>query len=481
MPIGVQVDTVLPPSGGGVNEVDPRTFFIAGLAERGDTVNPIIIRSSVEARSLLGDRVTYGALYDAIESFFGEAGENSGRVIAARVVGPAATVGLLNLQDRAVTPVNTLRINAKDAGAWSSGITVQVLDGTAVNTFTLVVRYGDDVETYADLATPAAAVTALAASAYVRGVDLASASAVPTNNPKVLAATALSAGTDDRAAVTAATMVTALSRFGKDLGPGLVAIPGQPDSTVASGLAAHARTNGRIALTSPAAGTTPTQAGTAARALRSTAGADYLGFLYLWQLVPDGAGGTRLVSPEGIAAGLRARLDRPWAAPAGEAGITRFSLSAERTLTAEEINTLDDDAVTTFRTVLGGVRLYGWRSLSLNTADFRNLSTRDYLNALAFRGRLALERFAHVTIDGKRQVFQQVDNELIALVAADAADGALFAGPDDPGYRVDTGPGVNTPQSIAAGEIRAVLAVRLSPVGSLVRLTIRKVQLTAAL
>ena len=78
-------------------------------------------------------------------------------------------------------------------------------------------------------------------------------------------------------------------------------------------------------------------------------------------------------------------------------------------------------------------------------------------------------------------MFQQVDNELIALVAADAADGALFAGTDDPGYRVDTGPGVNTPQSIAAGEIRAVLAVRLSPVGSLVRLTIRKVQLTAAL
>jgi hypothetical protein len=481
MAIGVQVDTVLPPSGGGANEVDPRTFFITGLAERGDTVNPILIRSSVEARSLLGDRVTYGALADQIDAFFGEAGENGGRVVAARVVGPAATTGFLVLQDRAAVPVNTLRLNAASAGAWSSGITAQVADGTAANTFTLTIRYDDDVEVFPDLASPAAAVTALAASSYVRGQDLGSASAPPANNPAVLAATALSAGTDDRAAVTATELVAALDRFGKDLGPGVVAIPGQPHTTVAAGLAAHARTYGRVALTAPGLGTSPTAAGSAARALRTAAGADYLGFLYLWQSVPDGAGGTRQISPEGIAAGLRARLDRTWAAPAGEAGITRYSLGTERALTAEEINTLDADAVTTFREVLGGVRLYGWRSLSLNTADFRNLSTRDYLNELAFRGRLALERFAHATIDGKGQLFQQVNNELIALVAADAAAGALFAGADDPGYRVDTGPGVNTPESIAAGEVRAVLAVRQSPIGSLVRLTIRKVQLTAAL
>jgi hypothetical protein len=481
MPIGVQVDTVLPPSGGGANEVDPRTFFLAGLAERGDTTNPIIIRSSVEARSLLGDRVTYGAMFDAIESFFGEAGENSGRVVAARVVGPAATVGLLVLQDRAGVPASTLQINASSAGTWSSGITVEVKDGIAADTFTLVVKYGDDVEVFADLASPAAAVTALEASSYVRGQDLASATAAPNNNPSLLAATALSAGTDDRASVTAAEQVAALDRFGKDLGPGVVAIPGQPHSTVAAGLAAHARTTGRVGLTSPPVGTTVTAAGTAARGLRSTAGADHLALTYLWQRVPDGAGGSRLVSPEGIVAGLRARLNRTWAAPAGEAGITRFSLGAERTLTAEEINTLDDDAVTTFREVLGGVRLYGWRSLSLNTADFRNLSTRDFLNELAFRGRRALEPFVHNTIDGKGQLFERVNNELTALIAPIAAAGGVFAGPDDPGYRVDTGPGINTPESIAAGEVRAQLSVRLSPVGSLVRLTIRKVQLDDAL
>jgi hypothetical protein len=481
MAIGVQVDTVLPPTGGGANEVDPRTFFIAGLAERGDTAQPIILRSSVEARSLLGDRVAYGALADSIDSFFGEAGENGGRVIAARVVGPAATTGFLVLQDRAGVPVDTLRINASSPGPWSSGVTVQVTDGAAADSFTLTVRYAGDVEVFADLASPGAAVTALEASAYVRGQDLASASVAPANNPAVLAATALSAGTDDRTSVTATELIAALDRFVADLGPGVVAIPGQPHSTVAAGLAAHARTMGRIALTSPPLGTTPTGAGTIARALRSTAGADYLGLIYLWQEIPDGTGGTRLVSPEGVAAGLRARLNRTWAAPAGDAGITRFSLGAERTLTADEINTLDDDAVTTFREILGGVRLYGWRSLSLNTADFRNLSSRDYLNELSFRGRRALERFAHATIDGKGQLFQQVANELVALVAPVAAAGGLFAGQEDPGYRVDTGPGVNTPQSIAAGEVRAQLSVRLSPIGSLVRLTIRKVQLTAAL
>ena len=45
----------------------------------------------------------------------------------------------------------------------------------------------------------------------------------------------------------------------------------------------------------------------------------------------------------------------------------------------------------------------------------------------------------------------------------------------DPGYQVDVGSNVNTPQTLANNELRAVLSVRISPLGALVTLTIVKV------
>lgn len=480
MAVGVQVQTVLPPSTGD-SRVDYRTLFLVGLAERGDTTAAIPIRSKTEKTAQLGNRVTYGALDDAIDCYFGEAGEFGGQVMAGRVVGPAATVGLLTLNDRAAVPVPTLRVDAKDAGAWSSEVTGAVADGALANTFTLTISFRGDVETFADLASPAAAVTALAASSYVRGTDLGSATVAPNNNPAVLAATALSAGNDDRAAVTAAMLTAALDRFGVDLGPGVVAIPGQTPANVVAGIGAHCAANQRVGLLAPAVGTTVAGAGTAARALRADANAAYLALIYPWVQIPDGGSSTRTVSPEGAAAGLRARMDKTYRAPAGQAGIMQFAVGAERSLTTDEINTLDADAVTSLRVTLGTVRLYGWRSLSLDTSNYRTLSSRDLLNVLQWAGKQALEPFVFRSIDGKGHLFAEVTNALDAICAPIAADDGLYAGPNDPGWKVDTGPAVNTPVTIANGEIRAELSVRLSPVGGLVRLTIRKAPLTGEL
>ncbi len=51
----------------------------------------------------------------------------------------------------------------------------------------------------------------------------------------------------------------------------------------------------------------------------------------------------------------------------------------------------------------------------------------------------------------------------------------------DAGYLVDTGSELNTLASLANNEVRAQLAVRVSPVGALVSLTIVKVGVTANL
>jgi phage tail sheath protein FI len=487
MPVGVQVTTETAPGGGGLQANESAAYFVAGLTERGSVTEPVVLRSMGEYRRLLGERVAYGSLYDDLAAFFAEGGA---RAYVARAVGAAASVGTLTLQDRAGVPLNTLRIDAKDPGAWSANVTVQVADGLVADTFTLTLRYkGEQVERYENLASPAAAVQALAVSGYVRAVDLGSATAPPANNPAVLAATALSAGSDDRAAVTSAELVVALERFGVELGSGAVAIPGHPHSTVAAGLTAHASARRRIALVAPSVGTEVAAAGAAARGLRTSAGAEHVGFFYPWVKVPDGAGGSRTISPEGYVAGVRARTIAQvgtWRAPAGEIAASRHLVGVERELTRDQIDTLADDAVSAIRPMLSGFRLYGWRSLSLDEVHYRFLSTRDLLNELASKSERALERLVFETIDGRGQLFVKAETEVERIVEPIRAGGGLYEKVGDgqvidPGYSIDTGPGVNTPETIARGEVNVALSVRPSPVGELIRMVITAVGVNADL
>lgn len=458
------------------------TYFVAGLTERGDNVDPVLLRSMGDYRKKVGSRVAYGTLHDDLETFFNEGGQ---RAYVARVVGGAATKGTLTLKDRAGVPLDTLKIDAKDPGAWSADVTIEVADGIVANTYKLVVRYKTEiVEIYDNLANPPAAVTALAKSGYVRATDLGSATAAPNNNPAVLAATALSAGSDDRASVVAQTYIDALARFGPDLGPGAAAIPGQTAATVGSGLMTHARDHRRIALLATASGQTPTQAETTATSLRNTAGAEFAGLFYPWVETPDGAGGTRKISPEGYVAGVRARAigqAGTWRAPAGEIAVARHVVGLEKVLTKDEIDSATAEHVNTIRSLAGTTRLYGWRSLSTDTLHYLFLSARDVLNDIAFQAEQALEPFVFRTIDGRGHLFSEVEGTVAGIVEPFRAAGGIFEKTDaegnrvDIGYSIDTGPTVNTEATIAAGEVRAALSVRPSPVGELVRLLITKV------
>jgi hypothetical protein len=258
-----------------------------------------------EAQTLLGNRVTYGAVYDALQTYFGEGGS---RAYIARVVGGAATKGTLTVNDGSAVP--TVRFDAQNAGAWSSTLQVQVDAGTQTNTYKVTLLLaGNVVEVHDNLPDPTSAVAAFAASPYVRATNLGSATAAPGNNPATIAATSLSAGNDDRGTVNAAAMVTALAQFGPDLGPGAVAIPGQPSGNVGAGLIAHATANRRVALLAAGQGTSVASAVTAAKSLRNTAGADSAGFVHPWVQIPDGAGGLRTISPEGVRRGRPRPVD----------------------------------------------------------------------------------------------------------------------------------------------------------------------------
>lgn len=474
---GVSVKTGARPGASTLERTPSATYFVAGQAERGSTVDPIEIRSMAEYAEKLGARVAYGTLYDDLEMFFAEGGS---RAYVARVVGAAATTGLLNLQDRNGAPANTVRLTAKSAGAWSSTLTAQVADGVLANTFSVFLRLnGDLVEQYLDQATPAAFVAEVnARSALVTATDLASATAAPNNNPKVIAATALSAGSDDRASIVAADYVAALARFGTGLGAGAVAVPGQSANAVHAGLITHAKDNRRVALLSPAVASSVASVKTTANGLRVTSGSEFAEIAYPWVKVPDGAGGTRTISPEGYIAGVRARAHReagPWRAPAGEIAVARRVVGTEAELTQAQVDDLLTSRVNPIRTIAGTVRLYGWRSLSVDQVNFLVLTGRDTLNHIATLAEQRLERFVFAPIDGRGHLFAQIEAEITAILEPIRLAGGLFEASDGDGNVIDPGYTVDAHQGATENEVVVDIGIRISPTAELITVSIVKV------
>jgi hypothetical protein len=458
--------------------------FMVGQAERGDTTKAIILNGMADVSTYLGDRPTYGSLYDQLKVYFDEGGT---RAIVARVVGPAAAVGLLVLNDQNGVAAPTLRVEAQNPGAWSSRLKAQVLAGFAPNTFRIIITLdGQIVEDKTNMSTPTDAVNRFAQSPYVKVVNLASATAAPANNPAVVAATALSAGDDDRAAITGTHHTNALSRFTSDLGDGAVAIPGQTGAAVWTPLIDHCKANRRIALLASAVNETEANLKSAA----STIDSEFAGLFAPWVVVSDGGYGTRNISPEGYVAACRTRAheqEGPWRAPGGEIAKANTVLDVADVFSTDSANSLDGAKVNVIRKIAGTVRLYGWRSLSNDVSNYAYLKDRDFLNSLHVSAETVLEKYVFKTIDGKGQLLSDINSELVGLVDPYASAGALYpfynaAGePVDPGYKVETGSTVNTRQVLAANEVRARLSVRISPTSGLVSLNIVKVNVLAGL
>lgn len=482
---GVVVTTAVRSGPTGTPRAASGQYFVIGLAERGLTSKPQKVNSLADYRRLYGERVTYGALYDDLAAFF-EAGGQQAYVL--RAVGSAATAGTLNLVDSsAATPPPTIRVNAASEGQWSSRLTVQVEAGTNPNTRKITVRLdGTVVESYNNLATVAQAVSRFADSPYVRLTDLGSTSATPL--PAIVSATAVTAGTDDRATVNAAVLTAKLPLFVIGLGDGAIAAPGFGQA-MHTALLAHAAANRRVAILAAARGTSVQDLAVLGLAL-NIPGAQYGGLFGPHLQVSDGSGGLRVISPEGYVAASRARAHDtvgPWTPAAGELSISPYVAGLDQEFTRADHEVLDAARVSPIRIVASRIRLYGWRSLSGDEDNFGSLTVQDTLNWLVTSCEARLESFVHRVIDGRGQLFAEMAGVLVGVLEPIRAAGGIFERTDqisreviDPGYSVDVGPNVNTLATMAGNEARAVVAVRLSPNAALVNLTIVKVGLAAA-
>lgn len=463
------------------------TYFVAGLAERGPVDKPALVRSVADFTAIFGDRTTYGSLWDDVRTFFEEGGT---RAYVLRVVGPAATTGALAtpLQDRATTPVDTLTVSAANPGAWSSRVSVNVLNGATNATFRFqVLLDGKVVEDYSALTSPQHAVSRVnATSLYVRLADAGSATAAPGNNPAATAnPVALNAGTDDRASIVTATYTAALDKFEKGLGDGAVSLPGIGTSVHAA-LIAHADANNRIALLSSARGDTATTLESYAASLD----AKRAGLFAPWIQIPDDFGGTRAISPEGFAAACRARAHEssgPWRAGAGEVAKARYVIAPDQVFTPTDADALDTAKVNVIRTIANSTRIYGWRSLSEDTDNWAMLTGADVINRYVTAANALIEPYVFDTIDSSGHLLSSVRGTLIGIAQPMAAAGGLFAAYDDagnlvdPGYTVNADSTLNPVSSLAQNHIFANVGLRVSPLAALVTVNVSKAAVTAAL
>lgn len=488
--VGVKVltGTLVGPSNPG-GEPSGRAFA-AGISERGPaaSVQPVTSIGDYEAK--YGVRTSYSAaMHDAVRCFFNVGGSV---LYIARVVGAGATNASVTLLDKAaVTPISTLQVKALHPGAYGTELSVQVTAGAGTTFNLLIFRSGILVETWAGLDSPATAEATLLGSKYVRATNTNSATVAPNNNPAVLAATPLAGGSDDRATVNAASIVTAFARFGRGLGAGAVFAPGYSLDQVGVGLIAHAKANRRIAILTGAAGLDAS--GLKALAATITQDGKYGGLFGGWVTVSDGGTLTRLIDPAAYVAGKRAKAmsgggDGAFAKrPAGSVSRDPSILGTSPVFDETANDDLATNRVNGIVTYTTGPELMGWFSLDTDFANYGLLSAQDALNVITEKVELGLHDQVWQDVDAGGKFFGIVYGVIDGILAPLASSGALYSRLDadgveiDPGYVIQVDSSLQTTDQLGNNTVNAVVGVRLSPAAALIFVQINKAPLTSAL
>lgn len=465
---------------------DTGVAFIAGIAERGRTDKANTLNNMADYSKFFGARTTTGLLYDACDAAF-----RSGvsKIIAGRVVGSGSTKDTLAIPG----PAAALSIDVDSIGEGAVPYTVEVLAGTqdAAKRVLRIVNTDTNkaLEQSPELSTPVDFAAWSQDSIYVR--VRATGAAVPA----VMAATPLAGGAvtvpddDDK---TAALPVL----FPKALGPGQVLYAGATTTAMHVALDNFAKATNRVALIDLP--DTPDDATLAAEmdAIRGSADKEELAETYGLHIAPWGVisgvtgNTTRTVPPSAVVAGLIARSDARFGNPnmpaAGANGQADILLGLSQPAWDDDTRTtLNDAGVAVIKDVYGGFRLYGYRT----GADQDNPDSAAWDSFAAARLRMAItneleilgEQFLFAQLDGKGLKIAEFNGAVTGVLNKYWALGALYGNTAAEAFVVDTGPTVNTPESLMAKELHCLIGIRTSPFNELSYFEVTKRAITEVL
>lgn len=285
-------------------------------------------------------------------------------------------------------------------------------------------------------------------------------------------------------------IATAMDLFTKDLGPGQISVPGRSTQATKLKLAQHAEANNRLAIAD-----TAKSALQAALVTESTIASitvpqqeRYIALFAPWVVVPGVNNvGTRTIHPSAIVRGLMSYNDSKGVTPnqpsAGLLGESVEGLNTDVTFNDADRLTLNLNGVNVLRPMYDGVRVYGYRTVAdaTNDANWISLAAARLFMAITAQGDAIAERFVFRQLDGRRLTVAEYGAALSAMLLPYWQQGSLFGVTAEEAFRVDVGPNVNTDASMAAGQLKANIALRVSEFAEEVILELVKVRTTEAI
>ena len=497
MTVGVSVQTTeVPPAvGSGYNT---QNAFIAAFTDWGPVGQPIAVTSLSNGASQLGTpsgsanpasfrTSTCATAYDAIDALLGEDGTARPTIYVSRVVHATAASATI-----ALAPTAALTLTAKYPGLGGNGIYVAVNNTGSAYTITLTDAAGNVLVTSPSLTTLAEGVAWAATTSYVTATS--SGSTLPTT----ASATAMSGGTDNRGSATITDWQTALAVFGASLGPGQVFAPGQTETGlpgISSALGLHAQTYNRVAIRSMEDGVSASQLITNLGSFGTSGVASYVGAWGGNRNLPGiTPGTTRSISPDAVIAGLCARADAQTGNPNTAAAGTNWRLvyatdptsmvtgAPTDTYSLADLQTLNAAGINTFQTIDGVPCNYGFVTPELSTTDavYWQFNHSRLRMAIVAQCQLIGQPYVFAQIDGQGSLANQFKGAIQAYLLGLYNQGALYGATAQDAFSVDTGPDVNTPATIAAGQLNAAITCSFSPFAQNVQFLVNVVPITQA-
>jgi phage tail sheath protein FI len=392
---GVYVQETLNPVQSVVGPNSDSYGAFIGPNDRGPVSSPTLVTSWSQYVTLFGQWNTTASndLPIAVYMFFANGGS---ACYVVRVTSGSPVAALRNLNDRAATPLATLRISAKNVGTWGNNLNISISDSTTTGLFDISIYDGGStdselVERFTDLSMVStnaryAPNVINTSSNYVVALDLLSATTGTNKNPAVITNQSLSTGANG-SAVTAVSTYTAFDTILQSL---ILHVPGFTDATTVNAAIAYAVARGDVFVVIDSgvqssgmdlpigdAATSNTQLNLTATYTASSQAAVYYPRLYIADpTVGAGAatGQTKLVGAGGAVVGLYASTDASrgvFKAPAGLQARLAGAVSVTK-LTNAELDAANSAAapVNAIKFVPGtGIVVMGARTLKAGYVD----------------------------------------------------------------------------------------------------------------
>jgi hypothetical protein len=472
------------------------TFFVVGETERGTDTVAVAVGSLEEYTTIFGGYEANKYTYQQVRTFFEEGGA---RAVVGRVSASGADVASKALLANPSSAAG-ITLTAVGKGDWGNSIYVSVTNNDDED-FGITLYFGGSqtaniVAQTSGQTSLTTAVQAINNSASFGRYCTAALTTGASANALLadLAATVFTGGDDDT--VAESDFIGALSLFTEDFGAGAVSIPGladgTTDNTIWDAIKNHCVANNRIGILSFHSGA---EAGDVASASTDYGASDntdheYLAMYYPWVTIPSGSGVNLSIPPDAYVAANRSKTHNgtgTWQAFAGVTSEGRFVNGLETSVSRTTGNTLDDARVNALRVINGGVRIYGARSHSTNTTQWRFITHRDTINYVVDRCLVALEPLVFSTINGRRTIYADIQSAIQGVMEPIRIAGGLYEGFDalgrqvDYGYTVRVDDSLNPVSQLESGLVKAQIGVRVSSIGDKIEVTLIKSNLTTTL